>query len=221
MNKICDIFNEEVILYHFNELDSERRAFWNNHLNECEVCSKELSEIEKTFELVAEEASFDITDDKFNDILKNVTSFKQNKGLSFNFSGIRVKEFIPKLSYGLAFSFIIITAAVTMYSRLTNIEKISNLADVKQAIEEGIDKTVKDTAVKKADKKKTNYVRKAKSNIASKYIDWEGKAFKKEIKSIRSELLACSSEPQGIDESLDELNSAVDKISNQINLTGK
>ena len=75
---VCEIFNEEVLLYLNNELPVERMQLYRNHLILCANCNNKLKIIKELLNLSKGNTEEGISDYKLNLMIDNAISKKQN-----------------------------------------------------------------------------------------------------------------------------------------------
>ena len=82
---VCEIFNEEVLLYLNNELPSEQMQLYQNHLITCTNCSNKLKIIRELLNLSKGNTEEDISDYKLNLMIDNAISKRQNSTVKYFF----------------------------------------------------------------------------------------------------------------------------------------
>ncbi len=115
-NMICSEFEKEVYLYLDNDLLTDRKEYWKQHVVNCKTCSSFISEVEIILDQAHVELTEDMFDAKFNAMVKKAVQKKEFKIAEWLFPQGTAKE---KFAFSLKLAVVGVLATIAIIISLT------------------------------------------------------------------------------------------------------
>ncbi len=129
----CDEIQNELILYYYKELDSEKSAVVDTHLKQCQTCRDMLKEIEETLRLVDQRRDIEPGEELWDSYLDNVyQKIDESSPLARFYKNVFIE---PKLAPILATSLLVIILVASSSLYLVNKNKTYEQMQLAQNID--------------------------------------------------------------------------------------
>ena len=127
-NMICKEFEREVYLYLDNDLSTDRKEYWKQHIVNCKTCSSLVSNVENVLDQARVELTEDLPDAKFDKIVEHAVQKKRFKIAEWLFPQGTAKE---KYVFSLKLAVVGVLATIEVVISLTTnrpnaVKSISN-----------------------------------------------------------------------------------------------
>ena len=114
---ICNEFEKEVYLYLDNDLSTDRKEYWKQHITSCKTCSSLIGELEIILDQARVELTEDLPEAKFDTIIENAVQKKKFKIAEWLFPQGTAKE---KYAFSVKLAVVGVLAAIAIIISLTN-----------------------------------------------------------------------------------------------------
>lgn len=115
-NMICKEFETEVYLYLDNDLSTDRKKFWEQHITSCRTCSSLISNVEIVLDQARVELTEDLPDAKFDTMIEYTVQKKRFKIAEWFFPRGTAKE---KLAFSIKLAVVGVLVAIAVIISLT------------------------------------------------------------------------------------------------------
>ncbi len=115
-NMICNEFEKEIYLYLDNDLSTDRKEYWKQHISNCKTCSSLISDIEIVLDQARIELSEDLPDAKFEAMIEKAVQKKRFKIAKWLFPQGTAKE---KFAFSVKLAVVGVLAAIAIIISLT------------------------------------------------------------------------------------------------------
>lgn len=113
---ICKEFEREVYLYLCNDLSTDRKEYWIQHIAVCKTCTSLISDVGTVLDQASLELTEDILDAKFETMIENAVQKKRFKITEWLFPQGTVKE---KFAFSLKLAVVGVLAAIAVVISLS------------------------------------------------------------------------------------------------------
>ncbi|MBI5730813.1 MAG: zf-HC2 domain-containing protein [Ignavibacteriales bacterium] len=114
---ICKEFEREVYLYLDNDLSTDRKKYWRQHITSCKTCSSLISDVEIVIKNAHVELTEDLLDAKFDKMVEQAIQKKRFKIAEWLFPQGTAKE---KYIFSLKLTVVGVLAAIAVVISLTS-----------------------------------------------------------------------------------------------------
>lgn len=115
-NMICKEFEREVYLYLDNDLSTDRKEYWKQHVANCKNCSSLISNVEIILDQARVELTEDLPDAKFDTMIENAVQKKRFKIVEWLFPQGTAKE---KFAFSIKLAVVGVLATIAVVISLT------------------------------------------------------------------------------------------------------